>query len=271
MIIEAGKSRRSEELYKVDLRWIRPECRQDNLALGLDGGILLIRAILFDLDGTLSFMDNEKFMRNYVGLLAPRFSHLYPPDKFAKQLMRSTDVMVREPKPGRTNLQTFFDDFCRVLSLSFSVLWPIFEEYYEHDFPNLKYLVKPNPEGNKAVETAIQQGYTVAVAANPVMPLSAIKERIRWAGFSPELFKAIPSIETFHFCKPHPGFFEEAAKHLEVEPAQCLMVGNHPVEDLAARHTGMKTFLNSEVMDGVETDYAGGLADLTRLILQGNL
>lgn len=216
-------------------------------------------------------MNNEEFMQNYVGLLAPRFAHLYPPDKFAKQLMRSTDVMVNEPKPGRTNLQTFFDDFSRVLNLSFNVLWPIFEEYYEQDFPNLKYLVKPNPEGKKAVETAVQQGYTVAVAANPVMPLSAIKERIRWAGFSPELFKVIPSIETFHFCKPHPEFFVEVAQHLGMEAAQCLMVGNHPVEDLAARQTGMKTFLNGTAPEGVETDYAGNLSDLTRLILQGNL
>lgn len=235
------------------------------------GGFNLIRAILFDLDGTLSYMDNEKFMLNYVGLLTPRFSHLYPPEKFARQLMRSTEVMVKKPKPGKTNLQTFFDDFSRALNLSFSVLWPLFEEYYEQDFPNLKYLVKPNPKGRKTVETAIQQGYTVSVAANPVMPLSAIKERIRWAGFNPDLFKAIPSIETFHFCKPHPEFFAEVAENLGVEPAQCLMVGNDPVEDLAARPIGMKTFLNGEIPEGVKTDYAGGLADLTRLILQGNL
>lgn len=231
----------------------------------------MIRAILFDLDGTLSFMNNEEFMRNYVGLLAPRFSHLYAPDKFAKQLMRSTEVMAREPKPGRTNLQTFFDDFSRAVGISFSVLWPIFEEYYEHDFPNLQYLVKPNPEGKKAVETALQQGYTVAVAANPVMPLLAIKERIHWAGLTPEPFKIIPSIEAFHFCKPQPGFFSELAATLAIEPTQCLMVGDHPVEDLAARETGMKTFFVGADSSEVETDYQGDITELTKLILQGNL
>ncbi|KLU60032.1 phosphoglycolate phosphatase [Peptococcaceae bacterium CEB3] len=232
----------------------------------------MIRAVLFDLDGTLSFMDNEEFMRNYVGLLVPRFSHLYSPDKFAKQLMRSTDFMVKEPKPGRTNLQTFFDDFSKAVGIPFSVLWPIFEEYYEHDFPNLEYLVEKKPEGKKAVDTALRQGYLTAVAANPVMPLKAIKERIRWAGLTPEQFKVIPSIEEFHFCKPHPGFFSELAEALAVEPSQCLMVGNHPVEDLAARQVGMKTFLlETGAAEAVETDYRGDLSELTELLLLGNL
>ncbi|MHB1654203.1 MAG: HAD family hydrolase [Desulfitobacteriaceae bacterium] len=231
----------------------------------------MIRAILFDLDGTLSFMDNEMFMRNYVGLLVPRFSHLYPPDKFAKQLWRSIEVMIKEPKPGRTNFQTFFDDFSRIVGTSSNVLWPLFEEYYEHDFPNLKYLVRSNPEGKKAVETALQQGFILGVATNPLMPLGAIKERILWADLTPEQFKVVPSIESFHFCKPHPGFFGEMAEKLGLEPTQCLMVGNHPMEDLAARKAGMKTFFTGIDDKGIETDYSGGMADLVKLILQGNL
>lgn len=216
-------------------------------------------------------MDNEEFMRNYIGLLTPRFSHLYSPDKFAKQLLRSTEVMIRDPKPGRTNLQTFFEEFSKLVGISFSVLWPIFEDYYEQDFPNLQYLVKPDPKGKKAVETAFQQGFIVGIAANPVMPLSAMKERVRWTGINSEQLRIVPSIETFHFCKPHPGFFTEVAQSIGLDPSQCLMVGNHPVEDMAARTVGMKTFFVGKSSENVVADYSGGMPDLIKLILQGIL
>ncbi len=236
----------------------------------MKGEPVLIRAILFDLDGTLSLMDQDEFMRNYVGLLAPRFAHLLAPDRFGKQLMRSTDVMVKEPQPGRTNLQTFFDDFNKATGLSYTNLWPIFEKFYETDFPALRVLAKPNPEGKKAVLTAVKQGFVTAVASNPVMPLTAMKERIRWAELTPEDFTLIPSIEDFHSCKPHLSFFEELAERLGMNPEECLMVGNHPIEDLAARETGMKVFLVGNPPADVVTDYHGELSDLIKLILQGN-
>lgn len=231
----------------------------------------MIKAILFDLDGTLTIMDQEEFMRNYIGLLAPRFSHLISPEKFGKHVLRSTEVMIKEPKEGKTNLQTFFDEFSRATGLTYSTLWPIFEEFYKTDFPALKCLIKVNPDGKHAVESATQQGYLVAIASNPVMPTLAIEERIRWAGLSPEQFTFIPSIESFHFCKPQLGFYEEMAQSMGLSPRECMMVGNHPIEDLAAREIGMKTFLAGIPTEEIQTDYYGDLQELNKLILRGNI
>jgi len=234
------------------------------------GGKILIRAILFDLDGTLTQMDQDKFMRNYLGLLAPRFAHLLPTEKFTKQVLKSTEIMINDPKPGKTNLQNFFDDFTKATGLAFKVLWPIFEEFYHNDFPALRFLVEVNQDGKKAVENAIQQGYIVAIAANPVMPLRAIQERINWAQLSPDQFTLVPALEDFHFCKPHLGFFEEMSERLGLTPAECMMVGNHPLEDMVATQIGMKTFLVGEDQAGV-VDYSGDLKELAHLILRGNL
>lgn len=231
----------------------------------------MIKAILFDLDGTLTIMDQEEFMRNYIGLLAPRFSHLISPEKFGKNVLRSTEIMIKEPKAEKSNLQTFFDDFTKATALTYNSLWPIFEEFYKTDFPALKCLVKINSDGKKSVESAIKQGYKVAIASNPVMPILAIEERIRWAGLSPEQFLLIPSMESFHFCKPHLGFYKEMAEKIGLNPEECMMVGNHPTEDLAARKIGMKTFYVGTTVEENQTDYQGTLLELNELILRGNL
>ena len=231
----------------------------------------MIRAVLFDLDGTLSFMNQDEFMRNYVGLLTPRFTHLMSPDRFAKQLMRSTEVMRSQPQPGKTNMQTFFDDFCRATGLKFSVLFPILEDFYQLDFPALSCIVKPNPAGKATVELAKKQGYLVAVAANPVMPYAAIAERIRWTGLMPAQFDLVPAMEDAHFCKPNVGFFSEIASCLKLDPRECLMVGNDVQEDMIAKEIGMKTFFCGEPPVEPVSDYAGSLTDLGHLLLQGNL
>ena len=230
----------------------------------------MIQAILFDLEGTLINVDTTDFMRNYLGILAPRFAHLLSPDKFSKQLLRSLETSQSDPKPGQTNMQTFYDDFSKATGHSFLTLRPIFEEFYESDFPALRCLVQAVPQGVKVVEYAIQQGFLTAVASNPVLPLSAMREYVRWAGLTPEHFKIIPALDNFHFFKPQLGFFREVAEGLGVKPESCLLVSGQK-QDLICRELGMKMFLVGAIELEEQIDYSGNLDDLFRLISQGNL
>lgn len=230
----------------------------------------MIQAILFDIEGALTNVDTADFMRNYLGILAPRFAHLLSSDKFSKQLLRSIETAQKEPKPGQTNMQTFLDDFSKATSQSLQVLGPIFEEFYASDFPALRCLIQVNPQGVKVVEYAIQQGFLTAIASNPVIPLAAMREKIRWSGLTPEHFKVIPALDNFHYCKPHLGFFREVAESLGVKPESCLLVSEH-AEDIVCRELRMKMFFVETLKSEVQTDYSGHLDDLTRLISQGNL
>jgi putative hydrolase of the HAD superfamily len=230
----------------------------------------LIRAILFDLDGVLFSGDQAEFMRNYAGLLSPRFLQYLPSDRFTKQLFRSIDVMIKEPKPERTNMQTFFDDFSKATGLTCNTLRPIFEEFYAADFPALQCMSKTNPEGKKIVDFTVQQGYMTALVSNPVLPLGAIVERISWAELSAEQFAIIPSIEDFHYCKPHGGFFAEMAEKLNLDPTEFLIVGNQPAEDLLIRELGLKTFLLDDSPDKTQTKNSGDFSDLYRLLSKDN-
>ncbi|MDR3602784.1 MAG: HAD family hydrolase [Desulfosporosinus sp.] len=233
----------------------------------------MIQAILFDIEGTLTNVNAADFMRNYLGILAPRFAHLLSPDKFPKQLLKSLEIAKNDPKPGQTNMQTFYDDFSKATGLSFQTLQPIFKQFYESDFPTLRCLIQLIPQGVKVVEYAIQQGFLTAAASNPWMPLAAMWEQIRWAGLSPEHFKVIPALDNFHYCKPQLGFFRELAESLGVKPDSCLLVSEH-TEDAVCRELGMKLFFVG-TLDSlgteVQADYVGQLDDLLRLISQGNL
>ncbi len=230
----------------------------------------MIQAILFDLNGTLLNVDTTDFMRNYLGILAPRFAHLISPDKFSKQLIKSLEISESDPKPGQTNMQTFYDDFSKATGHSFLTMRPIFEEFYESDFPALRCLVQAIPQGAKVVEYAIQQGFLTAVASNPVLPLSAMQENVRWTGLTPEHFKIIPALDNFHFFKSQLGFFKEVAESVGVQPESCLLVSGQ-TQDIICRELGMKMFFVGSVGSEEHTDYAGDLDDLFRLISQGNL
>ncbi|KGP75354.1 hydrolase [Desulfosporosinus sp. Tol-M] len=230
----------------------------------------MIQAILFDLEGTLINVDMTEFMRNYLGILAPRFAHLLPPDKFSKQLLRSLETAQSDPKPGQTNIQTFYDDFSKATGHSLLTLRPIFEEFYESDFPALQCLVQAIPQGVKVVENAIQQGFLTAVASNLLLPLSAMREHVRWTGLTADHFTVIPAVDNFHFFKPQLGFFREVAEILGVKPDSCLLVSGQ-TRDIICRELGMKMFFVGSIGLEEQTDYAGNLDDLFRLISQGNL
>lgn len=230
----------------------------------------MIQAILFDIVGTLINIDTNDFMRNFLGILAPRFAHLLSPDKFSKFLMKSISAAQKEPKPGYTNMQTFYEEFTKLSGQSFQTLRPIFEEFYVSDFPALRCLIQINPLATKVVELAIQQGFLTALASDPVMPLLAIQEQIRWIGLTPEHFKLIPALDNFNFCKPNHGFFKEIADGLGVKPENCLMVSGN-TEDLVCRELGMKIFLVGNAEGENRFNYVGQLDDLYRLISQGSL
>ena len=230
----------------------------------------MIHAILFDIFGTLTTIDDNDFMRNFLGILAPRFAHLLSPDKFSKLFMRTLAVVQKDPKPGQTNMQTFYEEFSKVTGQTYQSLRPIFEEFYTDDFPTLHCLVQPNPAGLKVVESAMQHGFLTALASNPVLPIMAMKELVSWLGLKPENFSSIPALDNFHFHKPNPGFFIEIAENIGVKPENCLLVTDK-LDDNVCSGLGFKVFYSGADKSEFQADYAGPLEDLLHLINQGRL
>ena len=216
----------------------------------------MIETVLFDLDGTLLPMDQEKFTRHYVKNLVMTVAHLgYDPKKLAKTIMEGSREM--ENNDGtRTNSDAFWDYFCSVYGEDARKDIPAFQSFYRNEFNESKVTCGFDPVVPKAIKALKKAGYRLGVASNPLIPTDGVTARIKWAGLNPLDFDFSTSYETSSYSKPNPDFLLEIAEQHDLDPATCLMVGNGMDDDiLPAEKIGMQVFLI--VRDGDPEQDAG--------------
>ncbi len=195
----------------------------------------MITTILFDLDGTLLPMDTELFTKKYFKELAIKLKDYFTPEEITKNIWGSTKYMISNVDSNKTNEEAFFEDFYERIEHEAEVLNPIFEDFYEKDFNNIKSVASQNKYMINAVSLLKEKGYNLVVATNPLFPERAVLHRIEWAGLNVEDFMFITSFEKMHYCKPQLKFYEEILTNINKKPTNCLMVGNDIEEDMIAK------------------------------------
>ncbi len=228
----------------------------------------MIRAVLFDLDGTLLDIDLSSFLDEYFQALGPVLARLTgsDPQQALDALMRATAAMC-EPHDGRTNADVFNETFTSITGVDLSAhrAADSVETFYRDVFPSLKSTHGPRPGAHECVASARALGLRTALATNPIFPRAAIMERLRWAELDESCFDVVTSYEDSEACKPLPRYFRQVSEQLDVSTAQCLMVGDDPVLDMAAADVGMQTFLVDAPPDAAWR-WSGSLADLRGLL-----
>lgn len=202
-----------------------------------------MKAILFDLDGTLLPMDTEAFISNYMKELAPKVKHIVEPEKFLKALWAGTEAMMKSRDSLKSNEAVFTDTFLPLAEVEKEEIWPTLNHFYENEFSSFSYLTSPTIEAREVVNAALKKGYKVAIATNPVFPKRAIEHRLEWAGLADLPLDVVTYYENSYYTKPHKEYFQSIAETLQVNPEECVMTGNDRQEDMAAAETGMKTYL----------------------------
>lgn len=208
----------------------------------------MIRAALFDLDGTLLPMDQDVFTKAYFSRLAGKLApHGYEPKSLIDGVWRGVAAMVKNDG-SRTNEEAFWECVTGILGEKMREDKPIFEEFYRVEFNGAKSSCGFHPKAKKIVDGLKRAGVRVVLATNPVFPAIATENRIRWAGLVPEDFEWYTTYENSRYCKPDPAYYGEIATRLSLSPADCLMVGNDADEDMAAGKLGMQTFLLTDCL-----------------------
>jgi FMN phosphatase YigB (HAD superfamily) len=228
-----------------------------------------VRAILFDLDGTLLANDMDVFLPPYFEMLTQRVAHIMPPKPFIAHLMRATEVMMAND--GRaTNEQVFAQAFYPVNGHSREELEPLLEGFYASDFPHLRPLTQRKPEAREIVQLTFDLGYDVVIATNPLFPATATQQRLEWAGVADFGYRLVTSYENSRATKPNLLYFQQILEAIGHPPESALVVGDEDM-DMVAAHLGCLTFL----VPGPRTflapttlppTYQGTLADLEGLL-----
>lgn len=203
----------------------------------------MINAVLFDLDGTLLPMDQEVFIKAYLGGMGKKLApYGYDPDLLAKAIWMGTGAMTRNDGTQK-NEEVFWQVFNSVMGKDCRKEEHLFMDFYRNEFQKVKDVCGYTPKSLELIRMLQQKGIRLILATNPLFPPIATQRRIRWAGLQPEDFAYITTYDNSSYCKPNPDYYREILGKLGLRAENCLMVGNDAVEDMAAREVGMQVFL----------------------------
>ncbi|MFA5866413.1 MAG: HAD family hydrolase [Actinomycetota bacterium] len=230
----------------------------------------MLKALLFDLDGTLLPLEFNEFIPGYFAELSRKFSDIFPDGSLPALITASTDAMVFNDGL-QSNSDAFWSDFSNRTGKSRQSLEPLFEEFYRSDFSRLGDGVGSWPEAARVLDDAKSAGATMVLATNPVFPRLAVVHRLAWAGIDPSRFDLITDYDNMRYAKPNPEYYRQIASDIAKPPEECLMVGNDAGLDLVpAKSAGMATFMvendYSVRDDGFTPDFSGRLEDLLELL-----
>ena len=209
----------------------------------------MIKTVLFDLDGTLLPMDQEKFMESYFGSITSNMkSYGYEnSEELVKVIWAGTIDMVKNDGT-KENYKVFWNTFINYYGDLGKNTMESFNEYYANHFDEVKKSCGFSPYVRDMIKKLKKAGMNVVLASNPVFPELAQKKRMEWAGLDVEDFSFITTYENSHYCKPNPKYYEEILERLKLKPEECIMVGNDVAEDMVAESAGIKTFLITDCM-----------------------
>ena len=227
----------------------------------------MLKAVLFDLDGTLLPMDLAAFSKDYFGRL---MRHLAPLS-FMTSMGAGITAMSKNDN-SRSNEEAYWEAFTAVSGKDILNHMDVFEDFYENKFDLVAPTCGYNPESARLVHALQARGIRVILATNPMLPRIATQKRIAWAGLTPEDFELYTTYEDFGTCKPNPAYYLDVLSRTGLTPDDCIMVGNDVAEDMmAAAKAGIRGFLLTDCLINTPNadicDYPhGGFAELNAYI-----
>lgn len=208
-----------------------------------------MKAILFDLDGTLLPLDEKLFVDIYFTELSKVFSEYnIESNKLVEAIWTATHEIIKNDGK-RTNEEAFWEKFKSIINIDLSNVKEVLEKFYANEFfTKLKKCSTENSLAKVAVELAKKNGRKVVLATNPVFPIDALV-RLKWTGLDIDDFDYVTHYSNSSFSKPNPKYYLDLCKKLDVEPKECLMIGNDERQDIfAASSAGMNCYLVTDYL-----------------------
>ena len=133
----------------------------------------MLKAVFFDLDGTLLPMDEQEFAEGYFRFLCAKMMPSgYEPRKLIDTIWKGTAAMMANDG-SKTNEQAFWDCFAGVYGKEALKDAGAFEDFYAHDFAKAKAFCKENPLARGIVDFCHSHVEKTVLSTNPIFPSTA--------------------------------------------------------------------------------------------------
>ena len=204
----------------------------------------MIKAIFFDLDGTLLPLKDSDFTEVYAKLLITKLAnHGYEPSKLANNIKQLMKLMYTNDGT-KTSEEVFFDLFTKEYGNKVHEDHPLYMTFYQNEFRELKEVCGENNLAKDIIKYAREKAGLVVLATNSLLPYEAIKTRMSFIDLDESDFDYISKYEKLHCTKPNPNFFKEILSDMNLSEKEVIMFGNNATEDaLCAMQAGIKTYL----------------------------
>lgn len=209
----------------------------------------MYNTILFDLDGTLAPFLQDEFIRVYFEALIQRLTPMgYDAGKLVQSLWKGVDAMVKN-EGSFTNRQIFWDVFTRELGVQALALENILNDFYAREFDGVRSVLRENVDRSGLIRSLRDRGYTLVLATNPIFPAVAVETRLGWVGLTGSDFDLVTTYENSRSSKPNPAYYQSILSQMGKQSETCLMIGNNPVDDMAAQKLGMAVYLVTDCLE----------------------
>lgn len=204
----------------------------------------MIKAIIFDLDGTL--LNRDASVKDFIGEQYERFGgwvkHI-PKEKFIRRFI---ELDARG--------YVWKDKVYKQLIEEFDITNLTWENLFQDYIDAFKYSCVPFPNLFIMLETLKQKSFLIGMITNGKNHFQM--DNIVSLGIE-KYFDTILISESEGIKKPDPEIFNKAMKLLNVSPKESIYVGDHPLNDVqAARNVGMKGIWKKDShWSNVEADF----------------
>ena len=220
------------------------------------GEVQMIKAIIFDLDGTL--LNRDESVKNFIDDQYERFKKWVgniPKDTYTKRFI---ELDCR----GYVWKDKVYQQLVRELEIE-GIDWQYLLQDYISQFPNH---CVPFPNVLSMLEKLKKNNLVLGMITNGFGDFQM--NNLKALGIE-KYFKVILVSEWEGIKKPDPEIFERALKKLQVNPNESIFVGDHPENDvIASRNVGMISIWKKDYQwDTFVTElYINDLAELPSTI-----
>lgn len=191
----------------------------------------MLKAVFFDLDGTLLPLNEDEFTKLYFGMLCQRMAPFgYKPEELVNVIWAGTKKMYMNDGT-KTNEEVFWDTFVEFYGTDKLKDKDSVDEFYTHEFKQTKNSCDENPYVLDIIKCCHDLNLITVLSTNPIFPKVGTMTRMSFIGLNESDFDYITTYENSNFCKPNPAYFKMLLDKFNLKSDEVILFGNNTYED----------------------------------------